>query len=669
MSSVEARIEHFRKELEHHNYFYYVEAQPEISDTEYDRLYAELIKLEDENPHLVVPHSPTQKVGGQVLSEFTSYPHSCPMLSLDNTYSADELRSFHKRVVKILGAGEVVYFVEPKIDGVGISIRYENGILTRALTRGNGEIGDDVTENIRTVKSIPSRLLGESPPEIWEARGEVFITKKDFARLNEEKESKGEPLYANARNTTAGSLKLLDSKKVAKRPLDALFYTCGEIRVWEIRTQESLIQSLKKLGLKVPSFVRVCGGIEETLTAIRDLEDIRHDFPYELDGAVVKVNRVDFQNKLGFTAKSPRGAIAYKYEAEKAITRLRDVIFQVGRTGVITPIAELESVLLSGTTVSRATLHNFDEIARKDIRIGDQVEVEKAGEIIPAVLRSIIESRTGGERKIEQPDRCPSCGKILTAGEREVAVRCVNPECEQQVKGRILHFAGRGTMDIETLGEALVELLVDNGFARNPADLYELTEEQISRLKEFEGLGVKSVEKLLQKIEESKENPPWRLLFGLGIRHVGAKAARLLVDYFSDINRIAAADTDALTQVPEIGPIVAGSVRRYFCNDENRRVLARFEKCGLKFCGGDAEVKSSPFAGTTCVLTGTLTRMKRDEAKEILLTMGANVTGSVSAKTDYVIVGENAGSKLQKAMELGIKILSETEFLEKLSGM
>ena len=666
MNDIKNEAEKLRRKLEYHNYLYYVKAQPEISDAEYDRLYAELVRIENEHPELLVSHSPTQKVGGQILTEFKNFPHSIPMLSLDNTYSADEVYSFHKRVLKLLGNNHVVYYVEPKIDGVGISLRYENGILVRALTRGNGYVGDDVTENIKTIKSVPSRLITNNPPLVWEARGEVFIAKEAFAKLNQERRKQGKPLFANPRNTAAGTLKLLDSGEVRKRPLDAVFYTCGEIQGVPVDSQEALLATMEELGLKVPEFLQICQTIERVLEVIDELEALRPKYTYELDGAVIKINQFDLQKRLGFTAKAPRWAIAYKYSAEKAVTKLKNVSFQVGRTGVITPVAELEPVILSRTKVSRATLHNFDEISRKNIYIGDYVEVEKAGEIIPVVLRSLKERRVGDERPIQQLKTCPSCKTPLLKSEDEVALRCVNLDCPQQVKGRLLHFASRGAMDIETLGDALVDLLVENKFVKNPADLYTLREQEIERLAQLEGLGQKSVQKLMKSIEISKGNPPWRLLFGLGIRHVGAKASRILVNRFYDLTKIANTTVEELTQVENIGPIMAESIYHYFNNKTNQEILESLQKSGLKFAVSPKPKTEihQPWSGKTCVLTGKLTSLTRDDAKEILNNLGANVTSSISNNTDYLIVGENPGSKVEKAQKLNIKILTEKAFIK-----
>ena len=452
MAERKLKIDKLRREIEYHNFLYYVEAKPEITDFEYDSVYAQLVDLESKHPELITADSPTQKVGAEPLTGFRRVRHTVPMLSLDNTYSHEELKQFHKRVCKILGHDSFEYHLEPKIDGVGISLRYERGILTRALTRGNGQVGEDVTENVRTIKSIPSRLLGQNPPEIWEPRGEIFMAKEEFKELNSERKKKGLSLFANPRNTAAGTLKLLDSRVVSKRSLDALFYTCGEISDLEIQTQSILVERMKNLGLKIPDFHRLCTSIEMALKSVSELQEIRHDFPYELDGAVIKVNRFDFHKTLGFTAKSPRWAIAYKYETEKAITKLNNVVVQVGRTGVLTPVAELTPVFLSGSKVSRATLHNFDEIKRKDIQIGDFVEIEKAGEIIPAVIRPLKEKRTGEEKTIVRPRQCPICSSQVSMSDSEIAIRCENAECPKQVKERLIHYSCRTAMDIESLG-------------------------------------------------------------------------------------------------------------------------------------------------------------------------------------------------------------------------
>ncbi len=668
------RMAELREQVRHHDYLYYIEAAPEISDREYDRLFRELRDLEAAFPDLVPEDSPTRRVAGGPLSGFVSRPHRVPMLSLDNTYSEVELRDFGARVDRRLGAGgPVEYVVEPKIDGVSISLRYEDGRLVQALTRGNGREGDDVTANVRTIRSVPLRLRSPVPPAVFEARGEVFMSRAGFARLNQAREQAGEPPFANPRNATAGSLKLLDSREVADRPLDAVFYGHGEIVGATVERQTDLLRLFREYGLKSPEFTQTATGIEAALAAVRRLAEIRSRFAYEIDGAVVKINEFELRERLGATARAPRWAIAYKYAAEKAQTRLRDVTVQVGRTGALTPVAELEPVALAGSTISRATLHNFDEIERKDIRVGDLVEIEKAGEVIPAVVSVVTEVRTGRERPIERPACCPVCREPVRQEPDEVVIRCVNPECPAQVRERLRHFAARGTMDIETLGAAMVELLVSEGLVTTPADLYELGPQQFNRIAGLPGLGVKSAQNLQAAIEKSRKNPPWRLLFGLGVRHVGAKAAQLLMQHFGSIDALMSASEDELTQVPEIGPIVAGSLAAFFRNEANRRQIERLRRAGVRFDTGPqtspaVQGRTSLFAGRTVVLTGTLDSMTREEAKQKLTELGANVAGSVSSKTDFLIAGASPGSKLQKARTLGVTVLTEPDFLREIAS-
>ncbi|NOY80369.1 MAG: NAD-dependent DNA ligase LigA [Kiritimatiellaeota bacterium] len=666
------RMADLRQRIRRHDYLYYVEAAPEISDSAYDRLFRELRDLEAAFPELVPEDSPTRRVAGQPLSGFVSRPHRVPMLSLDNTYSEAELREFDARVDRWLGAGiPVEYVVEPKIDGVSLSLRYEDGRLVQALTRGNGREGDVVTANVRTIRSIPLRLRCAAPPAVFEARGEVFMSREEFARLNQAREEAGETPFANPRNATAGSLKLLDPREVAGRPLDAVFYGHGEIVGLTVERQTDLLQLFREYGLKSPEFTQTATGIEEVLAAVRRLAELRSGFAYEIDGAVVKINEFELRERLGATARAPRWAIAYKYAAEKARTRLRDITVQVGRTGALTPVAELEPVGLAGSTISRATLHNFDEIERKDIRLGDLVEIEKAGEVIPAVVSVVLEARTGHERPVQRPVSCPVCRGPVRRGRDEVVIRCVNPECPAQVRERLRHFAARGAMDIETLGEAVVNLLVDEGLVATPADLYELGPREFNRIANLPGLGFKSAQNLQAAIEKSKQNPPWRLLFGLGIRHVGAKAAQILMQHFGSIDVLMNASEEELTQVPEIGPIMAESIAAFFRNDANRRQIERLRRAGVRFETGPrtssgAAGQASLFMGKTVVLTGTLAGMTRDAAKQKLVELGANVTGSVSAKTDFLIAGDSPGSKLQKARALGVTILSEADFLREI---
>lgn len=662
-----ARVEALRRQLAYHNHLYYVEGRNEISDYEYDQLFKELEKLEAEHPELQSPSSLTRKVGGDVLDAFETRPHSVPMLSLDNTYSEEELRKFHERVIKLVGDQEVAYFIEPKIDGVSISVRYEDGQFALALTRGDGEKGDDVTQNVRTVRSLPLRLRAESPPAVWEVRGEVFIPKDDFLAMNDAREEAGKDRFANPRNATAGSLKLLDSGEVAKRPLDIIFYARGESSDDSVGSQADLVKQINEFGLKTCPLTWRVTGIDEVWDAVLELERKRHEMPFEIDGAVIKVDSHALQQELGFTARAPRWAIAYKYAAEKATTRLKEVTIQVGRTGVLTPVAELEPVFLAGSTIARATLHNFDEVERKGIRVGDLVEIEKAGEVIPAVLRYLEDERTGEEQPIARPATCPSCGEDVVCTEGEVAIRCVNAECPAQVKNRLRHFVSRGAMDIDHLGESLVNLMVDHDFVAAAPDFYELSDEEFERLTTFEGLGEKSVQKLRESIQASKQNPPWRLLHGLGIRHIGSKVAQILMAELHSIDNLASASQEQLEAIPEIGPIVADCLIEFFQNERNRDLLDRLREAGLTFEAEQQEIVESPFTGKTCVVTGTLQDMSRDDVKALLTKLGAKVTGSVSKSTDFLIAGEKAGSKLDKAEKLGVTILSE-EDLRRMAG-
>ncbi len=680
-----ARAAFLRKELERHNRLYYVEARPEISDQEYDRLLRELADLERAHPELSTPDSPTQRVGGEPLAEFATRTHAVPMMSLDNTYSEAELREFDRRARELVGRDTIAYSVEPKIDGLSISLRYEGGVLAYALTRGDGQKGDDVTANIRTIGAVPLRLRTPHPPAVFEARGEVYLSRTRFAQLNKEREEAGEELFANARNAAAGTLKLLDPKKVAKRRLEAVFYGCGSVEGAAVGSQAELIALLKKYGLPVPELFQVVPDIDAAWAAISRLETERHALPYDTDGAVVKADDFALREKMGVTAKAPRWAIAYKYAAEKAVTRLKAVTVQVGRTGALTPVAELEPVPLAGSVISRATLHNFAELARKDIRIGDWVEIEKAGEVIPAVLRALVEKRTGREVRIERPAACPACGGPVACAEGEVVLRCVSGACTAKLKEQLRHFACRGAMNIESIGEALVELLVDNGFARSPADLYELPDAEWRRLEAMEGLGAKSVANIRKALEESKKNPPWRLLFGLGIRHIGAKLAKNLCGEFGGITRISqmtAAEIVVVNKAKleageaglDVGETVAASVETWFREPENMTLVGRLRAAGLTLdtvadsaTAGGMKQPETFLTGRTCVITGTLPGRTREEGAEWLAGLGARVTDSVTSKTDFLIAGESPGaSKVEKAKTLGIPVLSPEELLARL---
>jgi DNA ligase (NAD+) len=580
------------------------------------------------------------------------------MQSLDNTYSASELEAFVDRVQKALAGEKLSFVIEPKIDGVAVSVRYEKGKFVRGLTRGDGQKGDDITENLRTIRMLPLAIKNDA--EVLEVRGEVYYPSAAFEKLNRQREAAGEATFANPRNAAAGTLKQLDSKLVAKRPLSIVLYGPGELRGVACATQEEWLELIAKAGLPVPEKTWLCSTKAELLAAVEELDLARKTFSYATDGAVVKLNEWRLRNALGTTSKAPRWAIAYKYSAEKAVTTLEGVTFQVGRTGVITPVAELKPVLLAGSTVARATLHKFEEIGRKDIRIGDHVTVEKAGEVIPAVLGAVVEARTGQEKAIEPPKSCPACATEL--GWDGIFLRCANPSCPAQTQRRIQHFAQRGAMDIDGLGESLVEQLVEAKLAKDPADLYQLTLEQLSSL---ERMAEKSARNVLNGIEASKQADLWRLLFGLGILHVGAGAARALASHFGTLEAIEKATEAELYQVRDIGEVVARSIVTWFARNENQTLLRRLREAGVNMQAQQVAVRSggTKLAGKTFVLTGTLSE-PREEIKERILAAGGKVSGSVSKKTDYVVAGENAGSKRDDAERLGIPILNERQLAE-----
>ncbi len=637
---------------------YYEEAQPLVSDLEYDRLYRELVDLEEKHPELRTAESPSQRVGGAPLPHFTSMAHAIPMQSLDNTYSATELEAFVDRIQKTLEGEKLGFVIEPKIDGVAVSVRYEKGKFVQGLTRGDGQRGDDITENLRTIRQLPLEIKDHAP--VLEVRGEVYYPRAAFDKLNRQREAAGEPLFANPRNAAAGTLKQLDSKLVAKRPLSIVLYGPGELRGVECATQQEWLKLIAKAGLPVPEKTWFCATKAELLAAVEELDLARKNFSYATDGAVVKLNEWRLRNALGATSKAPRWAIAYKYSAEKAVTMLEVVAFQVGRTGVITPVAELKPVLLAGSTVSRATLHNFEEIKRKDIRTGDHVTVEKAGEVIPAVLGAVVEARTGKEKAIEPPKDCPACGTRLTWD--GIFLRCPNPSCPAQTQRRIQHFAQRGAMDIDGMGESLVEQLVEAKLVKDPADLYRLTLEQLSGLQR---MAEKSARNVLEGIEASKKADLWRLIFGLGILHVGAGAARALAGHFGTLEAIEKATEEELCEVRDIGEVVAKSIVTWFAQEDNRELLRRLREAGLnrKAHQTTARTGSTKLAGKTFVLTGTLSE-PRENVKERIIAAGGKVSSSVSKKTDYLVAGENAGSKLDDAERLGVKILNEKQLAE-----
>jgi len=661
----EKRARTLRSELERHNLLYYVHANPQIDDREYDRLYRELEDLEAQYPDLLTPDSPTQRVGGAPLESFQSVRHAVPMMSLSNTYDTDELIEFHERVCKLLAETPFSYSVEPKIDGVAVSCRYEKGSLVTGSTRGDGTTGDDITQNIRTIRSVPLRLHADEPPPIVEVRGEVYMSKDGFAKLNAARTSDGADPFANPRNATAGSLKLLDPSEVAQRPLAVAFYAVGEWAGDRPLTHVALLDQLADFGFQTFAQRWVCPTIETVLEALEELRALQATLPYEIDGGVIKVNELDLHERLGSTSKSPRWAVAYKYAAERVETTLMDISIQVGRTGVLTPVAELEPVHVSGTVVSRATLHNAEEIQRKDIRIGDRVIIEKAGEIIPAVVAVQKEARKGRRlRRFRMPDRCPVCAEPAVRQESEVALRCENLQCQAQIKRWIAHYAARGAMNIDGLGESLIDQLIDRDLVKNPADLYDLTAAHLSAL---ERMAARSAAKLITGIDASKARELWRLIFGMGIRHVGARSAQALANALLTLDAIANADEDALERIPDIGPIVAKSIRAFFTADHTITLLERLRAAGVNPQSPEPTDGGS-LEGKTFVLTGSMQSMTREEATQAIQGRGGAVSSSVSRKTDYVVAGSDAGSKLAKGKALGIDVLNEKSFIEILKG-
>jgi len=664
-AAAKKRIAELRDQIHRYDHLYHVEAKSEISDFEYDKLYAELKTLEEQFPGLITPDSPTQRGSGQPLKEFKSVRHAVPMMSLDNTYSLDELRAFDNRVHRLLPDEKVEYVLEPKIDGVSITVRYEDGQLAVGATRGDGTTGDDITANLKTIRAIPLQLHGKGLPKQLEVRGEAYIPVEDFKKLNAAREKAGEPLFQNPRNTAAGSLKQLDPATVAKRPLKAIFYAVAD--GGQFKKQSDVLEALKKFDFPTHRYWWICKDIEEVIARAGELQKLEEKLPFEIDGAVIKVNNLDQWKRLGTTAKAPRFAIAYKYSHEQAQTKLKDITIQVGRTGTLTPVAELEPVFLAGSTISRATLHNEEEIKRKDIRIGDTVIIEKAGEVIPAVIGFVKEKRPQNAKPFDFHKhihgKCPACGGPIARDPEFVAWRCENIACPAQLKRTVGHFASRGAMDIEGMGEVLVNQLVDKQHVHDVADIYSLTAEQLADL---ERMGEKSAANVVTAIAESKERELWRLIHGLGVLHVGEGGARKLADHFHDLDALAHADIEKLQEAEDVGPVMAQSVHDFFHNPRNQAVIEKLRKAGVKMKekATPKAAASGPFAGKTVVVTGTLAKLSRDEAKEALRKAGATVTDSVSKKTDFLIVGEDAGSKLDKARTLGVKSLSESEFLK-----
>ncbi len=660
--TIEDELRKLRDELRHHEELYYVNDSPEISDSEYDALLARLQELEAQHPELITPDSPTQRVGGRPAEGFPEVVHRRPMLSLENTYNIEELVAFDQRCQRLAEGRPVEYVVELKIDGVSISLLYEEDILARGVTRGDGRIGEEVTQNARTIRSVPLKLRAKNTPApAIEVRGEVFIPRRVFERTNAEREEQGEPRFANPRNAAAGTLRQLDSKAVAKRRLDMFAYDliAGERKPFT--THWEALDWMEAAGFRVNPHRERCSSIAEVIDFCNRMETQRDDLDYEIDGLVVKVNSTTLQDEFGTTAKAPRWAVAYKYPARQATTQVVSIVVQVGRTGALTPVANLEPVLLAGTTVSRATLHNADEVKRLGVRIGDWVLIEKGGEVIPKVLKVIESKRTGEEKQFRMPRKCPVCGGEISKVEGEVVSRCIAADCPAQLKGKLLHFASRRAMRIEGLGESLVDQLVQKGMLRDFGDLYKLTLTDVAGL---ERMAKKSATNLLTQIEASKSRDLSNLVYALGIRHVGDRTAGLLARHFGSLEALGKASVEELDDIPEIGLTVAESVRDWFDDAGNAELCERLHAAGVqtKIVRSSSHKLDEKFVNKQFVLTGTLPSLTRDEAKALIEARGGRVMSSVSKKTDYVIAGEEAGSKLEKAKTLGVPLLDEAAF-------
>ncbi len=663
--SQEIRAEELRQLIRYHDRKYYVEAQPEITDLEYDRLFNELKQIEAEQPQIITPDSPTQRIGDDVLSDLQQVAHRVPMLSIENTYSLEELGNFFARVHKNLGVEQVEWVLELKIDGVAAAIVYEHGQLTRAVTRGNGHIGDDITHNIRTISDLPLRLSGK-PPALLEVRGEVYMTNNDLAHLNLQRSEQGLPAFANTRNVTAGTVRLLDPRQAAERRLRFFCHGVGYCEGMRATNHMDFLKELQSYGLPTTPHVTKFKDSRDVLERIDEIQEQLHELDFEVDGLVLKVNQFDQRNELGSTTKSPRWVAAYKIEKYEAVTRLNEIRVQVGKTGAITPVAELEPVQLAGTTVSRASLHNAEEIQRKDIRVGDWVVVEKAGKIIPHVVRVELHRRDGELPPFVFPTECPECNTPLTKDSGGVTIRCNNTACPAKFKQQLRYFAGRSAMDIDGLGEKIVDQLVEAGFVNSVADLYRLREEQLLTLESF---GNRKAEKLLAGIEASRQRGLARVLAAISIRHVGTRVASLLAQAFPTVDALLSATRDELAAVDDIGEIIADSVAEFFSSDAGRQTIEGLRSVGVvlelpeadriaKLAAGD----QGRLAGKSIVVTGTLVRYKRDEIQDLIAQHGGRASSSISKSTDYLVAGEKAGSKLEKAQQLGVTVLTEAEF-------
>jgi DNA ligase (NAD+) len=663
LAAARARVDELRAQIEHHSYRYYVLDAPEVSDAQFDVLLRELGELERQHPTLLSPDSPTQRVGGAPSAHFAPARHSSRLLSLDNAFDAEELAAWAERVRKGLGR-DASFVCEPKIDGVSIAVTYERGVLARGATRGDGDVGEDVTPNVRTIRAIPARLRTAAPPDWLEVRGEVFLRKVDFERINEELGAAGKPLFANPRNTSAGMLRQKDPKVTAARPLNIFFH--GVIRVdgKALPSYSETLAYLRELGLRTHPESRACATLDDVRAYVAQMEARRHALEHEIDGAVIKVDRTADQSELGATSKFPRWAIAYKFPAEEQTTKLNDIQVSVGRTGAVTPFAVLEPVRVGGVTISMATLHNADEVARKGVLIGDTVVVRRAGEVIPEVVAPIPSLRTGAERAFVMPTRCPQCDTEIVRPEGEAVARCPNQLCPAQTLGRIVHFASRGAMDIEHLGHRTAAELLERKLVDDPGDIFVLDAEKAGQLPNFKD---KSIANLLAAIAAAKDRPIDRLLYGFGIRHVGASAARALADAFGSIDRVAAASAEDLAAADGVGAVIAGAVREFFDREDTRALLEKLRRAGVRLAE-TRERLTGPLTGKTFVITGTLAAMSREAAKARLEALGGKVTNSLSGATSYLVVGDSPGSKLDKATKLGVATLDEAAFFKLLES-
>jgi DNA ligase (NAD+) len=657
-------IAKLREEINYHNYRYYVLDSPEISDAGYDRMLNKLRELEERFPELVTPDSPTQRVGARPLEAFKEVKHSVPMLSLSNAFGEEEIRDFDTRVKKFLGTEKSLqYMAEPKLDGVAVELVYENGTLSLGSTRGDGITGEDVTQNLKTVRSIPLRLLHDKRvkiPTLLEVRGEVMIRIDEFRKLNKERENEGESLFANPRNAAAGSLRQLDSTITASRPLEVFFYAIGKVEGVKFETQDELLAALPKLGLRVNPHVRICKTIEDAIDYYRDMMERRGTLAYEIDGVVLKVNDFTQQERLGTISRSPRWALAVKFPARQETTKILDIMVQVGRTGALTPVAVMEPVNVGGVTVSRATLHNQDEIDRKDIRIGDTVVLQRAGDVIPEVVSVVTSKRTGKEKKFRIPDKCPVCGSDAVRLPGEAVTRCTGMACAAKLRELVGHFASRRAMDIQGLGDKIIEQLAEKGLVKSVADIYSF---RLADLMKLDRMGERLAGNILASIEKSKNTTLERLIYALGIRHVGEHISHILAEHFESMDRLRTASVEELQEIIEIGPQVAQSIRSFFDQKMNIQVINRLFAVGVRVSGERSGARGK-LLGKSFVFTGTLETYDREEASRIVESLGGKTASSVSRKTDYVVAGKEPGSKLEKAKELGIKILSEREFEE-----